>query len=1009
MKIFHNETEILDIAVDDNSYRYRAIRGDHSLTLYFSLAEHVEIPVGAHCVYQGETYTLEKPESLRMEHSRKFVYTVVFESPQAKAGKWKFRNPADRRLKFSLTATPREHLQMLVDNMNQRDGGWTVGRCIDAPEKTLSYNHAYCMDALAQMADAWETEYEFNGRQVSLWKVEYDRDNPLPLSYGRGNGFLPGIGRSNYSDSTPVEILYVQGGTQNLAPAKYGSPELLLPKNRKIRFDGVHFEGEDGFDVFHAVTYTTDADGFSIRRAAKPLTSAAEDSLDLSDIYPKRIGTIGSVVAVDAAKHFYDIIDKEIPAALNYGDCLIEGETLTILFQSGMLAGREFEVKYVHDARGGKAARRFEIVPQEIDGMTMPGGEFIPQVGDTYAVFHCMLPEAYICDNATRSGASWDMFREGVKYLYDNERQKFSVAGELDGVWAKRDWNNIGGRIRLGGFVQFSDERFQPEGVLVRIVGIKDFVNNPHSPEIELSNTTVGRTVSGALRKIESNEVVVEEKHREALQFTKRRYRDSMETIAMLGDALLNDFSHSINPVAVQTMAMMVGDRSLQFEFVDNMTVPTPVAHEVSYDAASKVLTVAAGIIRHMTLGIDTISSSHAPGEYKHWSLPAFSTPPLTDGEKRYYLYAKVGRTERSGTFYISETAIGLESVAGCYHLLLGVLNSEYAGERSYVSLHGFTEVMPGQVMTNRIATADGRSFIDFLHNALHLGNDSCYLDWNSKVADTLSTINMLLENATIKERLEVLGEAFLAGFLFSNELIKSEKRTGDNPALTIDGKNGYVELNSTEDVYTESNGSRNLNKSITLSSDAGRVETRNEDGDTAYMSTQGVFANKAGINPLPPSAGIQMQTAIAGLGHGKMDKEAWGDKWCICGVYGDALNLSAKPTPAYGGFFRKLRANGLYFNVRRISASVTLNLEDTYVSCCNTEDINIYLPADPYPGMVLIFKRMNGGNFLLFGNGKDIHTDGNHYSMVWGKDGVGDSIIVIYDGQYWNYNYWIR
>lgn len=746
MKILHNNIEILNIQVDDSSYRYRAIKGDHNLTLYFSLAEHVEIPVGAYCVYENETYTLEKPESLTMKHSRYFEYTVVFDSPQAKAGKWKFRNPVDRRLKFPLTAKPIEHLQMFVDNMNQRDSGWTIGRCIDAPEKTISYNHAYCIDALSQMADEWETEYEFVGKQVSLWKVEYNRDNPLPLSYGKGNGFKPGIGRSNYEDSTPIEILYIQGGEQNIDASQYGSSELLLPKSQTIRFDGEHFEGEQGFDSSKARTYQTDADGFSIRRADKPLSSQAEDSLDCSEIYPSRVGTISAVTVVDTSKHFYDIVDSSIPASLNFEDCLIEGETLTIIPQTGMLAGKEFEAKYIHNAKEGKAARRFEIVPQDIDGQTMPGGNYIPQVGDTYAVFHCMLPAAYICDNATKTGASWDMFRQGVKYLYDNEEQKFTFTGELDGIWAKKDWLNIGGRIKLGGFVQFSDERFQPEGVLVRIIGIKDYINNPHSPEIELSNSTVGRTVSSDLRKIESNEVVMDTLHKEALQFTKRRYRDSMETIEMLGDALLDNFSNSINPIAVKTMAMLIGDKSLQFEFVNSMTNPSPVVHNVTYNQATKVLSVPAGIIQHYTLGIDTISSSHAADEYKFWSLPAFTTPTLTDGTKKYYLYAKVSKTAKTGTFYISEQAIAMEGVAGYYHLLMGVLNSEYDGERSYVSLYGFTEVLPGQVITNKVASANGKNFMDFLNNAFRIGNDKTYIDWNASVANVLS-----MKNATIQ------------------------------------------------------------------------------------------------------------------------------------------------------------------------------------------------------------------------------------------------------------------
>lgn len=720
MKIFHNDTEILDIRVDDGSYRYRAIEGDHNLTLYFSLPEHVEIPVGAYCVFQNETYTLEKPESLKMQHSRKFEYTVVFDSPQAKAGKWKFRNLVDRRLKFSLTATPREHLQMFVDNMNQRDCGWTIGRCIDGPEKAISYNHAFCIDALTQMADEWKTEYEFIGKQVSLWKVEYNRDNPLPLSYGKGNGFKPGIGRSNYEDSTPIEILYVQGGARNLDPSRYGSPELLLPKNQTIRFDGVHFEGEDGFDASKAKTYITDAEGFSIRRADKPLSSQAEDSLDCSEIYPNWKHTVTK--AIEVKEGVWDIYAENTaeypnnsPSNLNYDDSRIEGETASVIFQTGELTGKQFDLVQTGNALTGYdyATKKFELVSQQIDGMNMPGGTFIPRIGDEFRLFGVRLPDVYVCDNATKTGASWDMFREGVKYLYDNEEPKFSFTGELDGTWARRDWNNIGGRIRLGGFVQFSDERFQPESVLVRIIGIKDYINNPHSPEIELSNSTVGRTVASELRKIESNEVVVEDKHRDALQFTRRRFRDSRESLEMLKDAMLENFTESISPLTVQAMMMLVGDESLQFRFVESSSDPTVVAHEVRYDAATKVLSVAGGILQHLTLGIDTISASHAAGEYKFWELPAFETPPLTESGQRYYLYAKVSSSDSAGVFYISDRAIGMDSVEGCYHLLMGLLNSEYEGDRSFVSLYGFTEILPGRITTDKIVSSDGKTYFD--------------------------------------------------------------------------------------------------------------------------------------------------------------------------------------------------------------------------------------------------------------------------------------------------------
>ena len=727
--------KLLEIEVDDNSYRHRVIMGDYNLTLYYSLAEHVELPVGCYCDYQGERFTLERPEAFKMKHSRSFEYTVTMESSQAKAKIWKFRNPVDGRLKFSLTAKPHEHLQMFVDNMNRRDTGWAVGSCVSGDEVCISYSHAFCYEALEQMASTLNTEFEFNGKTVSLRKVEYNKNNPLPLSYGRGNGFKPNVGRSNYGDTPPTEILYVQGGSDNIDPSKYGSSELLLPKSQSIGFDGVYFEDEEGFNADNARYYMTDDLGFSIRRKDKDLTSLAESSLDCSDIYPKRVSEISSVVCVDKDKNFYDIIDNSIPENLDYEKCLIDGETMTVIFQTGMLAGKEFEVKYYHksilnpDGSLKKAARRFEITPQEIDGQTMPNETFCPRANEKYAVFKCMLPDAYICDNATKSGASWDMFRQAVKSLFDNEETKFTFTGDLDGIWAKKDWQNIGGRIKLGGYIKFSDERFQKDGVLVRITGIKDYINKPHSPSLELSNETKSASFSSKLKQLESEEVVIEDNHREAIQFTKRRFRDAKETMSMLEASLLENFTQSISPIAIQTMQMLVGDESLQFRFVSSKTNLTQVSHTINYDQETKTLKAAAGLIQHLTLGVSSLSSSHKPEEYLYWNVEKFESARLEDGSKKYYLYAKVSKTADKGVFFLSESAKTLNGVDGHYCLLVGVLNSEYNGERSFATLYGFTEILPGRVTTDRVVSGDGNSYFDMLANAMKLGDA---LDFNS-------------------------------------------------------------------------------------------------------------------------------------------------------------------------------------------------------------------------------------------------------------------------------------
>lgn len=714
MKIHFNNKEI-DILVDTSSYRYTALQNVGTLYLYFASEEFINIPVGAYCIYKNITYYLMDPDDFKKKSSRNFEYTLVMYDIGAILGKYKCRDIVSKRLKFDYTAKPHEHLQLIVDNLNMRDSGWKVGECIEAEEKTINYNHIFCSEALPAIANTFKTEYEIDPaiKTIHLRKVEYNKGEPLPLEYGKDKGFVPGLGRSNKDGNRPVTILYVQGGEQNIDFSKYGSKELLLPKNQRLEYEGR--------------AYVSDAEGLYIKRADTTLTDVQEDSLDCSHISPKRVGSVSNVVVSDKEKNFYDFIDSSIPDDLNFEDYVIEGNNMTVIFQSGMLAGsnKEFEVKYVHKER------KFLITPQEIDGQIMPNDIYKPNLGDKYAVFGIQLPDAYICNNSTKEGASWDMFREAAKYLYENEDPKFTFKGELDSIYSKKRWLSIGGKIKLGGYILFKDPQFIPEGIKIRITSIKEYIHRPYSPIIELSNTTTGATVSSELNKIESNEVKTDNQYKNSIQFTKRRFRDAKETISMLNDALLH-FSGSISPISVQTMSLLVGDESLQFRFVNNKTNPTQVEYLVTYDSKKKVLSAPGGILQHMTIGIDTLSSGHKASEYKFWDIEKYTSPTLTE-TVGYYLYVKANKNGTTGSYVLSKNAIKLEGVEGYYHFLVGILNSEFEEDRSFVELFGFTEILPGRITTDRIVSSDGLNFMDFVNNAFRVGNSDSYFDWNTK------------------------------------------------------------------------------------------------------------------------------------------------------------------------------------------------------------------------------------------------------------------------------------
>lgn len=697
MRIYDKTGEVLlDIPVNDDSYRYRAIAQAKKVELRYSLVDHVELPTGAYIEYQGERYTLWYPSDFKKEGTRVFDYTVTFGGNEEILKKYKYKLLSDKlyKLKFVMTATPRMFVELLVDNLNLYDSGWTVGTVIEAPEKLLSFNHEKCWAVLGRLAEEFDTEFEIVGKTINLRKVEYYRDAPLKLSYGKGNGFLPGVGRANQGNNLPVEILYVQGGERNIDYSVYGSQTLLLPKSQELEYQGRR--------------YKTDKDGMYVTRADRPLSSYNEDSYDASDIYPSRVGTVSETDTEPGEDTdgndvtFYNFYDSSVPANLNFEDCLIAGQTMTVIFQTGRLAGREFDVKYVHDGR------KFEIVSSEQDGMTLPNASLYPEVGDKYAVFNISLPAAYVCDNATKTGASWDMFREAVRYLYEREERQFTFIGELDGIWAKKNWLAIGAKLVPGGYVDFSDPQFQPDGILIRITGVRDHINRPHSPELELSNTPVGGFLSDELGKLESEEVVNDKRYKEALQFTKRRYRDAIEAQEML-EVAFDNYSKGIDPIWVRTMSLLVGDESLQFRFVNSKTAPVTVMPDFRYDDNTGVFTAPALILQHMTLGISDIKESHKPSEYQYWDMGAYTSPYLGDYGK-LYLYAKCGKSGGKGTFEMSGSPHKFEE-DGYYYFLTGLLGSQFDGARSFVTVYGFTEILPGRVTVDRIVSTDGNTY----------------------------------------------------------------------------------------------------------------------------------------------------------------------------------------------------------------------------------------------------------------------------------------------------------
>ena len=746
------ETLFLTVYPTDDSYHLSELQGKDVCEIRLEMAQYVNFPLGAYIYWRGEKYTLDTPAIVEKNGAAKLEYTLTFQGTVATLSKYITRHIVDgvlqdAKVKFSITAYPHEILQLIVDNLNYRDSGWTAGTCEPTDTVVLSFTQTTIKDALSQLATETECEYEVEGKTISIKKkVEYYKSSPLALQYGKGNGLRPGVGRKNSGDSNPMEVLFVQGGERNINSATYGSQTVLLPAGMPtIGFDGEHFSDEDGYNEENARTYKASEDRMSIGRADKELTHATEAAATFDDVYPHREGTITSIV--EEKENIIDFADTAIPDTLDYKALTAAGQSLTVVFNSGMLCGKEFEVNYI------ASTKTFQLINTTIDGVNMPNNVWRPAVGDRYVVLNMYMPDEFLCDTENKAGAEWELFREAVKYMFDNEDNKFDFSGKLDSIYAHNNWENIGGKIKVGSYVKFTDPQFEADGVLLRIQSVKEGINDPYAPELTLSNKQSSASIASKIVNIEKETPYkIELAKKEAQNYAARSYAQVRETTAMLQEqfAALGNFDESISPLSVQTMQLIAGDESLQFEFIDSTTDPKVITPVISctggrLNIAYSNTTEVPFYLRHRTLGQTTMSTAKAERTYLTWEVYNWESGDL-DPDKPYYVYAHCPHdTTTQATFKVSDTAIAMDADADAYTLLLGFLNTaaDADADRTFAQMYGYTEILPSRITTDKIVSADGKTYFDLVNG--EIGGNIKF----TATADNTSVINSIINNNT--------------------------------------------------------------------------------------------------------------------------------------------------------------------------------------------------------------------------------------------------------------------
>lgn len=146
-----------DIEAGDSSTQVKEVQGDNVLTLSFTHYEYIALDVNDRVDFEGERYWLTERYIPKQKSGQEWVYDLKFYGIESLVRRFLVLETTDGNTEpvFTLTATPREHVAMIVkcinDGMNHTTD-WKVGRVDGTDLIVIDYEGKYCNEALKEIA-----------------------------------------------------------------------------------------------------------------------------------------------------------------------------------------------------------------------------------------------------------------------------------------------------------------------------------------------------------------------------------------------------------------------------------------------------------------------------------------------------------------------------------------------------------------------------------------------------------------------------------------------------------------------------------------------------------------------------------------------------------------------------------------------------------------------------------------------------------------------------------------
>ena len=710
----YNGASRISVPVTDSAERSHSLQQHNYVKLVWKSAENTPISANAYIEYEGQVfYALD--DYFPTHKDGIYEYDIEFHAIEDTFNRPLFFRHVDildqatgettswKEIEWSLNGNLRTIAQIVVESLNRAYDNAYFALPNDSYADTLLLSYSFASnsiaDALSTIAEQNETEWwlettdEYvNGKRKYILhfdKCELGDTIELNDNYTEDangvwqSGGLKSVSQSGNTNTIPQK-LYVYGSERNIikktVEQEVAGGAMNVSYDKKLRLPKRLANNTNLYYLESVGILLTLNEDSSITISG--INNKFEQVKIFDEVYPKMNMTVKgvSVQNPNSENPIYWLkgdrlksITTENPAddSINPGKLglLIEGCTLMCTFTSGLLNGREFECSW------RESTAEIGLIPIDENDVQIPSGVFKPQEGDTFILWNLAMPQSSI-DIAQK-----ELLTEAINYI---EELVTSIT-ETD-CTTEAEATRISGlntKIKVGQRISVNSNVFRNGRLSSRIINFSYKLTKPY----DISFTLASSRQTGRLATLQNLIADVTHEVHSVGQvqraISRRQWHDTEEMMQMLD--------------SIQKQMVVVGDENNSF-------TTTCV---VDYNNNTQELYISFGYLQHQSYTDNEWKGAWLIEQSKTISMPALDEKGVTP----FYVYFVCSKDNNTG---YAEIGSALPQYNDNYVFVLGILSSEFEGERIFNQSSGLTSIAGGTITTDVVQDPGRRLIIDY-------------------------------------------------------------------------------------------------------------------------------------------------------------------------------------------------------------------------------------------------------------------------------------------------------